>query len=390
VRVVFCHRGGVPSDRDGSVRSLQVLRWLSERHDTALLPVYLPAHPRPRDGEVRDRLRTAGLSETSLLPGAEVPGDPSVLRGRPMARLGRRLRDPLLSQLDGADWLWVACPYAVADRVFLAECRARGIRISWDWDCLSLLSARWGRARWPSAGSIGAYASATAGAVYERRYLRSLHCLTVPGERDRIALQRTTGRRVLRVRPPVAVERFGSPADTPDAGPLVVFAGSAWPPNVDGITWVLRDVWPAVRSRVPDARLRIVGRDIAEALPAPVGEGVDVVGTVPDIAPELQRARVVICPIFFGGGIPNKLLEAAAAGKATLATRYCARVLGNWPFEASDSAQHWADTLVSWLTDAEHARSLGRRARAYVEREWGERRWSEDMAAVEAVMTGGR
>src|SRR5579885_2213764 len=44
--------------------------------------------------------------------------------------------------------------------------------------------------------------------------------------------------------------------------PLVVFLGSMdWEPNIDGVEFFCRDVWPRVLAEVPSARFRVVGRD---------------------------------------------------------------------------------------------------------------------------------
>ena len=50
--------------------------------------------------------------------------------------------------------------------------------------------------------------------------------------------------------------------------------------------------------------------------------GVDVMGTVDDIAVALSAAAVVLVPIWEGGGVRLKALEAMAAGRALVATPF--------------------------------------------------------------------
>src|SRR5438552_12830799 len=41
--------------------------------------------------------------------------------------------------------------------------------------------------------------------------------------------------------------------------PVVLFAGTGWLPNREGVHWFIRDVWPVVCERLPDAVLHIFG-----------------------------------------------------------------------------------------------------------------------------------
>src|SRR5262249_33498531 len=71
-----------------------------------------------------------------------------------------------------------------------------------------------------------------------------------------------------------------------------VFVGALdYPPNIDGIRWFCREVWPRVRQSHPEATLAIVGRQPAPAVRC-LSEiaGVEVVGSVPDVRPHVASA----------------------------------------------------------------------------------------------------
>src|SRR5207237_1237214 len=66
-------------------------------------------------------------------------------------------------------------------------------------------------------------------------------------------------------------------------------------PNVDGVVWFCREVWSKILQRHPHAKLYIVGRQ--PTLPVrklAEGTGVEVIGTVPDVRPWVERAGVVV------------------------------------------------------------------------------------------------
>jgi sugar transferase (PEP-CTERM/EpsH1 system associated) len=78
-----------------------------------------------------------------------------------------------------------------------------------------------------------------------------------------------------------------------------VFIGALdYRPNVEGITWFCREVWPQVRSSHPMASIAIVGRNpTREVSRLGLLPGVEVYGTVPDVRPYLAEASLVVAPL---------------------------------------------------------------------------------------------
>src|SRR5204862_529929 len=110
---------------------------------------------------------------------------------------------------------------------------------------------------------------------------------------------------------------------------LVLFVGSmGYRPNIQAVDLLVQEIWPAVRARVPAARLAVIG-------PCPeltasyhtADESVRFTGFVDDLHSWYARARVVCCPIRHGGGTRVKIIEAAAHAKAIVATRLAAEGL---------------------------------------------------------------
>lgn len=95
--------------------------------------------------------------------------------------------------------------------------------------------------------------------------------------------------------------------------PSVLFVGALdYEPNTEAVQWFLREVWPTVRSGRPDAVVRIVGRGGAALGRSTDGPGVELVGQVPDLQAELDRADVAVIPIRVGAGTRLKVVEALA------------------------------------------------------------------------------
>ena len=151
---------------------------------------------------------------------------------------------------------------------------------------------------------------------------------------------------------------------------IVVFVGLlGWGPNVDAAVWLAKEVWPAVRNRVPDAKLLLVGRDPSQRVIDLGSDAIEVTGSVADVGPYLSRARVATAPLRAAGGSRLKILEALASGRPVVATSTGAEGLTDLVgsgIVVADSAPATADALVALLEDRGRAEVLGRAGHAAV------------------------
>jgi len=96
----------------------------------------------------------------------------------------------------------------------------------------------------------------------------------------------------------------------------MLFAGSAFPPNIEGIRWFVRKVLPQV-----PGELFIVGRDFEKHRVQLAAERVHVIGTVEEMDPWYYQSDCVISPIFWGSGIKVKTAEAFMLGRTVVGTK---------------------------------------------------------------------
>jgi glycosyltransferase involved in cell wall biosynthesis len=174
----------------------------------------------------------------------------------------------------------------------------------------------------------------------------------------------------------------------PDADRVVFTGVMSYSPNIAAAEFLARRVMPRVRAARASARLAIVGRDPS---PAVTGlrdlPGVEVVGAVPDLRPWLWGSGVYACPMVSGTGIKNKLLEAMAAGAATVVTPRALQGIRARPNEevlVGSTEAELADQIVRVLSDERLAAALGAAARGYVRKEHS---WTSMADAYERVYT---
>ncbi|MGE3726006.1 MAG: glycosyltransferase [Candidatus Sericytochromatia bacterium] len=115
-----------------------------------------------------------------------------------------------------------------------------------------------------------------------------------------------------------------------DQEPVLCFTGAMdYAPNAEGITWFMQAVYPLLREKIGDFRLRIVGLNPGPEIQAfSAYPGVEVTGGVPDIRPAYAACDVYIAPIRIGGGTRLKIIEAMAMGKPVVSTPTGAQGLG--------------------------------------------------------------
>ncbi len=149
---------------------------------------------------------------------------------------------------------------------------------------------------------------------------------------------------------------------------VCVFVGALdYEANIDGLQWFCREIWPAAREAVPGLRLLMVGRR-----PVPAVEqlarlpGVELVGQVPDVRPYLAQASFVVAPLNVARGVQNKVLEAAAMGKAVVASPQAAEgleLVRDQHLLVPDDVQGWVDAMKRLSQDRELRRRLGASSR---------------------------
>ncbi len=152
--------------------------------------------------------------------------------------------------------------------------------------------------------------------------------------------------------------------------PRLLFVGSfAHPPNAEGAERFLTEVLPRIRARHPEVVTEIIGANPPEALRRRADGRVELPGFVDDLDAAFRRAQVFVAPLFSGGGIKIKVLEAMGRGAAIVTTPIGAEGIdpdGTACRVASDPAT-FADAVSDLLDDPGARSELGRRARALVE-----------------------
>ena len=154
----------------------------------------------------------------------------------------------------------------------------------------------------------------------------------------------------------------------------VLFMASAYPPNVEGITWFLENVWPFVDN--DHIQLNIYGK-VADALVDKIGiyKNVNFIGFVENIESVYQKTDLVINPTRAGAGLKIKNVEALGNGLPLITTSHglsgMEDALPN-ALAAADTAEEFIKVFNELLNDYPRRKAMGEHAFNYAHAKFSE------------------
>jgi predicted O-linked N-acetylglucosamine transferase (SPINDLY family)/GT2 family glycosyltransferase len=196
-------------------------------------------------------------------------------------------------------------------------------------------------------------AAARARLTREIGLARGASDVLVVSQRD-AACFRAAGHRVTVLSHGIAVRR-SAPGLAQRSGLLFVGALHPDTPNEDGLVWFIEQVMPLLRAQLPQPPvLSVVGINRSARVAALTGDDVQVLGPCDALEPLYDAARVFVAPVRYAGGVPAKVIEAAAQGIPVVASALLVRQL-DWregiDIQAARGATAFAQGIVRLLRD---------------------------------------
>ncbi|MCX7114020.1 MAG: glycosyltransferase family 4 protein [Proteobacteria bacterium] len=151
------------------------------------------------------------------------------------------------------------------------------------------------------------------------------------------------------IAPPTGIQQVEFTQGSPRR---ILFVGRLdWPPNRDGLRWLLEKVWPMAILQAPDLELTIIGSGDGEWLkPYLQLPGVRFLGRAESVAPYYAQSLASIVPIFYGSGTRVKAIESSLHYRPCISTAIGVEGIGVEPgvhyFQAETEGE-WADALVN-------------------------------------------
>lgn len=172
---------------------------------------------------------------------------------------------------------------------------------------------------------------------------------------------------------PWAIEVPGTQVPFEQRDGMVFVGGFQHQPNVDAVLYFVREIFPLVRQKLPNAVFRIVGSRATPEVLALAGDGVEVIGFVEDLRTVLDRCRMSVIPLRYGAGIKGKIGTSLSYGLPCVSTAIGAEgmklVQGDGVLVA-DAPAAFADAVVHLHQDAALWESCSRGGLDFVRRNY--------------------
>jgi len=223
---------------------------------------------------------------------------------------------------------------------------------------------------------------------YEKAVVQEVDAVVVFTDCDNKAIARlASGTRIVKI--PLGTEIPENPQDLGDDYPpkLLFFGSFIHPPNLDAALRLAHSIFPSLLARVPELELYIVGDQPPPVLKRVANEKIMVTGRVPDLAPYLARASIVVATLRLGGGMRVKILETLAAGKALVTTPLAVEglaIIDREQVVLAESDAEFVQAIIKLLADPEMRAALANRARTWACENLG---WEKSIAAYEGLYT---
>lgn len=224
--------------------------------------------------------------------------------------------------------------------------------------------------------------------AFEAQTLRSYDGIVAVSERDRAYFKKAYGVEASTIPTGVDLDYFAFHPPK-DGKPVIAFTASMDSlANIDGVRWLMDEVWPLIVKEVPDAEMRVIGRNPDPGLVAEAkrrGLAFTFTGYVDDVRPHLDGAQVYVIPLRVGGGTRIKAFEAMAFGLPTVSTAIGIEGLGVAPeahYLEADTAPEFAAAVLRLLRDGALRRTIALSARRLVEDHYSARRVGEVFESI--------
>lgn len=169
---------------------------------------------------------------------------------------------------------------------------------------------------------------------------------------------------------PEVINNFKREIEKPVSVNTIFHLGSMnWMPNVEGIIWFLKEVWPEVSKLSPSLVLHLAGREMPENIRSYSSERVIIDGEIENAIDYMHEYKVMIVPLFSGSGIRIKIIEGMLAQCAIITTSIGAEgisYISGKHLLIADTKMEFIDNINRLIQNKDKIYELGSEASEFV------------------------
>lgn len=222
--------------------------------------------------------------------------------------------------------------------------------------------------------------------LYERAFNSTTDRVWAVSKNDQVAFRWVMGAGKIDIVPNGVDAEYYCPIEVNKIPKSCVFWGRLdFGPNLDAIGWFGENVWAKVSQKHPDAVWKVFGFGAGDQVRTLKSRyGFELITDLPDLREQVQNCQIVVLPFVSGGGIKNKLLEAAAMELPIIASKKAMNGIdsGHSPILIRHKPLDWVRTLEGLWSSPEELNRLAIEHRKWVSGfySWSSAAWVADRA----------
>ncbi len=216
---------------------------------------------------------------------------------------------------------------------------------------------------------------------WELYYWKKANQLVAVSDKDSKVMEKLVGIRADVIPNGVDTDYYKAKKVAKKVPPRVMYGVTnfEWLQNIEAVDELLKEVWPYIHKKMPDAKLWLVGRMIPQRFVelAHAREDIEISESIADARDAYGSASLMVTPIRSSGGTRLKVLEAMASGLPIVSTSNGVAGLGLIAGKhalISDSGRGMAKLAIKLLEDEKLRRKIGEAGRMFVKENYD---WKE-------------
>jgi len=203
---------------------------------------------------------------------------------------------------------------------------------------------------------------------YEKKYFSKFNAVAAISNEDGEIILELSPNANVQVIPP-GVECHACSDEKSSATSLCMISALEWKPNLEGLEWFLKEVWPKVHEQCPDLEFHIAGKRTPDHILKLKLKNVKVHGFVPDAASFMRKYGLMLVPLFSGSGTRIKILEGMAVGKPIVSTTIGAEGMEYLKGEnivIADTLEEWIKAITDYYNNPSHYNTIGNNGKEWI------------------------
>lgn len=162
---------------------------------------------------------------------------------------------------------------------------------------------------------------------------------------------------------------FSSNNSTEKKYDLLFTGNMSYPPNVNAVIYIAKNILPIIQKEKPEVKLLIAGANPNSAVKGLASENIIVSGWMDDIRDAYNSSKVFLAPLQIGTGLQNKLLEAMSMELPCVTSQLANNALNADPNNEiliGESPEEYAKLVLSLLKSDSSRERLAKNGKEFV------------------------